>query len=148
MLTRDWTKEDIAEISALEKVCFSDPWSEQTFLAAFSSPYFAGVLIEDNGKIAAYACASVLFEDAEIGAVAVAPEYRSKGLGKTVLCELEKRVKEKGAERIFLEVRVSNESALGLYRGAGFEAFGVRKKYYADGEDAFVMRKELGASAR
>ncbi len=143
MQARDWTKEDIAGIAALEKACFSDPWSEEAFFAAFSSPYFAGVLIEDNGKLAAYACASALFEDAEISVVAVAPEYRRRGLGKAVLCELEKRVREKGAERIFLEVRVSNESALGLYRGAGFESFGVRKKYYADGEDAFVMRKEL-----
>ena len=147
MLARDWTEADIPTIAELEKACFSDAWSEQTFVSAFRSPFFVGVLLEENGEILAYACASVLFEDAEIGVVAVANEYRRQGLGKRLLSEVLSRAKAKGAERVFLEVRVSNDSALALYRGAGFESFGVRKRYYPDGEDAFVMRKTLNASA-
>lgn len=143
MLARDWTEADIPTIAELEKSCFSDAWSEQTFFSAFRSPYFTGVLLEENGEVVAYACASVLFEEAEIGVVAVAREWRGRGVGKRLLSELLSRAKRLGAEKVFLEVRVSNESALALYRGAGFEGFGVRKRYYPDGEDAVLMKKEL-----
>ena len=143
MIVRDWTDKDIPKIAALEKICFSDAWSEETFVSAFRSPFFVGVVLEEAGELVAYACATVVFEESEIGVVAVAPSFRRKGTGKRLLSELIESAKQKGAERMFLEVRVSNVAALGLYEGAGFERFGVRKKYYPDGEDAFVMKKEL-----
>ncbi len=143
MFARDWREEDIPTIAELEKVCFTDAWSEQTFLSAFHSPYFVGVVLEEKGEIVAYACASAVFEDSEIGVVAVAKEWRRQGLGKRLIAELCSRSKMRGAENMFLEVRVSNANALALYRNVGFEKFGVRKRYYPDGEDAFVMRKSL-----
>ena len=111
--------------------------------SAFESPYFQGVVLEENGAVIAYACASVLFEEAEVGTVAVVPAFRGKGLGKVLMTEIENRCKEKGAEVLFLEVRVSNEPAIRLYSGRGFEKIGLRKRYYEDGEDAFVMKKSL-----
>ncbi len=143
MLIREWREKDVATVAALEKVCFSDAWTEEMVRASFESPYFRGVLFEEEGEVVAYACASVLFEEAEIGTVAVAPAFRGKGLGKRLMSELEERCKEVGAEAIFLEVRRSNAPAIGLYSGRGFEKLGVRKRYYEDGEDAFVMKKEL-----
>ncbi len=143
MLARDWTEADIPTIAELEKSCFTDAWSEQIFFSAFRSPYFVGVVLEEKGEIVAYACASAVFEDAEIGVVAVAKEWRRQGVGKRLVAELCSRSQKRGAENIFLEVRVSNIGALALYRGAGFEEFGVRKRYYPDGEDAYVMRKSL-----
>ncbi len=143
MLIRAWNSEDIPKIAALEKVCFSDPWPQEGFLAAFSSPFFQGVLIEEDGEIIAYACESVLFEDAEIENVAVAPDFRKRGLGRTLMESLESVALRLGAEQSFLEVRVSNEAARTLYQKFGYEPLRVRKKYYSDGEDALVMKKVL-----
>lgn len=141
MKLREWTKEDIDEIAALESVCFSDPWTKEMLLQSFSSPIFYGVLMEEQGEIIGYACETVLFEDAEIAIVAVAPAHRKKGLGKLLMERLENIAISRGAEQTFLEVRTSNVAALALYEGFGFEKIRTRERYYADGEDAFVMRK-------
>lgn len=141
MKLREWTKEDIDEIAALESVCFSDPWTKEMLLQSFSSPIFYSVLMEEQGEIIGYACETVLFEDAEIAIVAVAPAHRKKGLGKLLMERLENIAISRGAEQTFLEVRTSNVAALALYEGFGFEKIRTRERYYADGEDAFVMRK-------
>lgn len=141
MELRAWTKEDIDQIAALESVCFSDPWTKEMLLKSFVSPIFYSVLIEEQGEIWGYACETVMFEDAEIAIVAVAPKHRKKGLGKLLMERLENIAISLGAEQTFLEVRKSNAAALALYEGFGFEKIRTRERYYADGEDAFVMRK-------
>lgn len=138
---REWTKEDISKIAALEQVCFSDPWTEEMLFSGLKNRFFHGILLEENGEILGYACETVVFEDAEIGIVAVAPEHRKKGLGKRLMEKLEDIAISLGAEQTFLEVRVSNQAALALYRGFGFEIVRKRERYYEDGEDALVMRK-------
>ena len=143
MTLRAWKKEDLGKIAELEKVCFSDPWSVEEFESSFSLPFFQGVLVEDEGKIVAYACAVVVFEDGDIANVAVSPQYRKQGLGKAMLVELEAQAKAKGCERLFLEVREFNSPAIGLYSGFGFEKISLRKHYYPDGENAIVMQKTL-----
>ena len=141
MELRAWTKEDIDQIAALESVCFSDPWTKEMLLKSFVSPIFYSVLIEEQGEIWGYACETVMFEDAEIAIVAVAPKHHKKGLGKLLMERLENIAISLGAEQTFLEVRKSNAAALALYEGFGFEKIRTRERYYADGEDAFVMRK-------
>ena len=86
---------------------------------------------------------SVLFEDAEIYKVAILPQHRGKGLGSMAVNAFVDKVKERGGERIFLEVRPSNTAALRLYQNRGFEKNRLRKRYYADGEDCLEMKKEL-----
>ena len=85
----------------------------------------------------------VVFEDAEILNVAVAPSFRRQGLGVKLLLALEAYAKENGAERLLLEVREGNVSARGLYEKQGFSSFGIRKNYYEDGENAVVMQKTI-----
>ena len=143
MEIRAWTKEDIEKITALERECFSDPWTADMFVLSLERPFFHGILIEENGEVLGYACQTVLFEDAEIENVAVAPAWRKNGLGKRLMERLVADAKGLEAEQIFLEVRVSNSPAIALYRGFGFEDVRIRKRYYADGEDALVMKKSL-----
>ena len=114
---------------------------KEMLLKSFVSPIFYSVLIEEQGEIWGYACETVMFEDAEIAIVAVAPKHRKKGLGKLLMERLENIAISRGAEQTFLEVRKSNAAALALYEGFGFEKIRTRERYYADGEDAFVMRK-------
>ena len=143
MIAREWTKSDISQIAEIEKQCFSDPWSEQAFESGMNSPFFYGILFEEGGQVCAYACEMVIFEDAEILNVAVAPSFRRRGLGEELMLALENYAKNKGAERLLLEVREGNIPARGLYEKQGFEAYGVRKNYYEDGENAVVMQKKI-----
>ena len=143
MIYRKWTFQDILRISELEKECFSEPWSYRMFADAFSSRLFYGVLAEDGGELAGYACETVLFENAEIDNIAVAKGYRRQGVGAALLRELEREARELGAVKMLLEVRVSNSPAMQLYLKNGFGGLYARPRYYPDGEDALVMQKSL-----
>ena len=75
--------------------------------------------------------------------LAVAPEYRRQGIGETLVTELEAQLKNEKVTCLTLEVRVSNESAIGLYEKLGFVQVGRRPNYYHNPkEDALILRKE------
>jgi ribosomal-protein-alanine N-acetyltransferase len=76
--------------------------------------------------------------------IAVLPEYRRKGIGKSLMIEVMRRIKEfYNAKEVYLEVRISNEIAIKLYERLGFKKVRVLRLYYADGEDAYLMAREL-----
>ncbi len=143
MIVRAWRKEDIQKLVALEKMCFSDAWTEDEMESCLRFPFYKTFLLELDGELVGYSCETVLFEDAEIMNIAIAPKYRKNGYGKKLLTEMLVVAKSLGAEQAFLEVRESNLSAKGLYESFGFERMGVRKGYYPDGEDAIVMTKKI-----
>ena len=143
MIAREWTKADIPRLAQLEKQCFSDPWSEDAFASGLGNSFFYGIILEEGGQVCGYACQFVIFEDAEILNLAVAPTHRRQGLGKRLLTALEDYAKQKGAERTLLEVREGNQAARSLYLAWGFEAYGIRKNYYENGENAILMQKRL-----
>ncbi|MBQ8684621.1 MAG: ribosomal protein S18-alanine N-acetyltransferase [Clostridia bacterium] len=140
---RDITPYDCKALVDLESECFSAPWTEGLLVGAFARVDFYGLLIEENGEILGYICGTSLFETAEIARVCVRKAHRKRGLGGALLDAYERKVRSLGAERIFLEVRVSNAAALSLYESRGFTRQRVREKYYADGEAAVEMKKEL-----
>lgn len=80
-------------------------------------------------------------DEAEIASVCVDPAYRRLGGGTKLLQTLLRQARLSGAQNVYLEVRASNQAAQELYRGAGFECIGVRKRYYTNpSEDAVLMR--------
>ena len=80
-------------------------------------------------------------DEAEIASVCVDPAYRRLGGGTKLLQTLLRQARISGAQNVYLEVRASNQAAQELYRGAGFECIGVRKRYYTNPlEDAVLMR--------
>ena len=143
VLIREWTEKDLPKIMAVERACFSDPWTTEMLKGEFAKTGFCGVLVEADGEIVGYACATAVFEDADLPKIAVLKEYRGKGLGGKLIDGLFERAAALGVTRIFLEVRVSNENALALYYNRGFEKTRIRKRYYANGEDALEMVKSL-----
>ncbi len=143
MSVRKWAIDDLRALAAIEKACFAEPWSEETLRDAFARENYFALVLETDGKIVGYACGTTLFEIAELPRIAVLKEYRGQGFGGALMERFFDVVKERGADRVFLEVRVSNEAAIGLYTSRGFEKTRVRKKYYGDGEDAVEMKKEL-----
>ena len=140
---RDATKNDCALLVALEKECFPAPWTEGLFLGAFTRVDFYALILEENGEIIGYICGTSLFETADIARVCVKKTHRRKGYGALLLDGFEKKARALGAERVFLEVRVSNAPAKALYESFGYEKGRIREKYYADGEDGLEMKKEL-----
>ena len=140
---RAWTIDDLDPIAALEKECFSDPWNRRMLADSFLSDNFFGVLLEENGALAGYGGMSIAVDEAEIELVAVSEMYRRCGRGRKIVDDLLEIARARGVKRVFLEVRVSNAVAQRLYLQCGFAGLYCRSRYYPDGEDAVVMKKEL-----
>lgn len=141
--------EDVPEVSAIERLVFSQPWSEKGFWDALGNPAAVFFVAEEEagnsgqapaaviaGYIGMYAAAG----EGEITNVAVGQPFRRTGVGKALLGALLSYAKEQGITRIVLEVRVSNAPAAGLYETYGFVRVGTRKDFYQfPREDAGIM---------
>lgn len=106
--------------------------------------YSSNFLVADiGGKVIGYIVTMDMGVDSKIMSFAVKKEFRRKGIGYMLLKEVIKRCKEKGKQRILLEVRVSNVAAQKLYKKNGFETVDILPAYYSDGEDAYLMELRL-----
>ena len=118
-------------------------WSEKLFAQEFNNPAarVRGVFFGET--LVGYLIAHVVLNEAHIVSLGVAPDFRRRGAGRALVNDLLRIAKLENITVITLQVRVSNESALRLYRSAGFQLAGVRKQYYSDNrEDAITMRLE------
>ena len=144
MMIRAWTENDLDTIAEMEQRCFpSDAWTKGMLADAMRLPYQWSFLLEEEGQVCGYACLQSLFDTAEVLNIAVDIPHRGKGFGGALLSAMHEKAKEQGAERVMLEVRASNASAIALYQKFGYVKISVRKRYYADGEDADIMEKVL-----
>lgn len=140
---RKWRYEDVFQIAALEKECFSDPWNFQMLADTFFSEHTLSVAAAEDGKIAGYAFAVLAEEEADLANIAVTKSFRRRGIAKELLSRLEAQVRAAGGRKMFLEVRVSNAPAMALYLKTGYVGRYARPRYYGNGEDALVMEKKL-----
>ena len=104
------------------------------------------VLLAQGGDIppgAGFIMARTLFDEAEILTFAVDPAWQGQGIGRALLARCLHEAARAGAASMFLEVARDNAAALGLYHAAGFAVVGVRPRYYPDGTDACVMKREI-----
>ena len=140
MLIRNMTLGDIQAAVEIENKCFSQPWSEKSFKDSIARDDTIFLVCEEKevtGYIGMYIC----YDEASITNVAVSPEYRKKGYGEKLVIAAKEAAKAAGAASILLEVRVSNELAISLYKKKGFEELGIRKKFYEHPvEDAIIMK--------
>lgn len=143
MTTRALLESDLETVAEIERECFLEPWTTGMLSGSFSRTDFCGLLLEQDGEAVGYICGETLFENAEIARVAVKTAHRRKGHGERLLTAFENAVIARGASAVFLEVRAGNVAARSLYEKSGYFATRVRKRYYADGEDAVEMKKEL-----
>jgi ribosomal-protein-alanine N-acetyltransferase len=145
-LLRPAVERDLLEIVRIERSCFADPWSEESFrrLLAVEPAIFLVAVFPPASAVAAYAIAFAVGEDGEILNVAVEPGFRGKGLAGQMLDALLIELGARGVLTAFLEVRESNLAARALYGSRGFTEIGQRKAYYRRPvEDALVMRRVL-----
>ena len=141
MIVRRATIEDGKEIFAIEAECFSVPWSLDSIETELSNQdkklYY---VIEDADGVAGYAGAWLVYDEGQITNIAIRPSARRQGYGATLASALIEECFKRGMHEIFLEVRVSNLSALSLYRQLRFTVKGMRKDYYSEPkEDAYIM---------
>ena len=143
-LIRKLTRQDLDQLMVIEDDVFSMPWSRQSYETELKNQWANYLACDWEGQLAAYIGMWTVFEEAHITNVAVSKRFRGRGLGRILMLEEEKLARAKGANRILLEVRPSNEIALTMYKGLGYIPVSVRREYYADnGEDALVMIKHL-----
>ncbi len=136
-------REHIKAIAELEKVCFSEPWSEETLLSAFKTGTKFFVAIK-NGKVFGYVGINCIIDEGYITNVAVFPEYRRMGVGAALLNRVFSHARDEGLSFVSLEVRESNQGAIALYEKFGFKVEGKRKNFYSNpSEDALIMTKRF-----
>ena len=115
--------EDIDSIVKIEKECFTDAWSWESFHYCFMSPFYVNIVARINGAIVGYGFMKSIYEDAELLRIAVSSSYRRLDIGYRILDYLINEVKNNGAEKVFLDVRKSNEAAISLYEKMGFSRY-------------------------
>jgi ribosomal-protein-alanine N-acetyltransferase len=132
---------EVSELAAIERRCFSDPWTPAGIREMMQSGTTV-TLVAAAGQLAAgYLMARISGEEGEILNLAVLPEHRRQGVANQLLQQGLAALKSAGVSEVYLEVRESNQAALALYGAYGFRPVAVRPHYYRNPpEDALVLR--------
>jgi len=133
----------LPEVFRIEQQAFVDPWSFDAMLAECENPiahYVVGLI---ETQVVSYGGFWKILDEGHITNIAVSQGYRVQGIGEKMLSTLIAKAKELGIERMTLEVRISNLSAIALYAKLGFKSVGIRPRYYPDGENANIFWLEI-----
>ena len=133
----------VAQVAALEKQCFSDPWSENSVASELENPLSLWLIAEEDGAVCGYVGSQTVLDETDMMNIAVHPDCRRKGIAAALITELVSRLKARGSRVLRLEVRESNFSAITLHEALGFTQLGLRKNYYRNPkENALILGKE------
>jgi len=138
-----------AECAAIHAASFAHPWQEADFEQLFVTPgiFADGAIGEKDERLAGFVLSRLAVDEAEILTLAVAPEWRLRGVATNLLQPHLSILATNRAGRIFLEVEAENIAALALYANFGFKQVGERKSYYstadASPKGALILRLDL-----
>jgi ribosomal-protein-alanine N-acetyltransferase len=136
---------DVPAIVAIEADTYAFPWTATIFRDCLLAGY-TSLVLEHAGGLQGYAIMSLAAAEAHLLNLCVAGHLRCRGFGRQLLHQLLGQARSARAERIYLEVRPTNQAALEMYRQAGFAELGIRRNYYrslAGREDAMVLVRRL-----
>lgn len=134
------TKEEIPSVARLEQEIFTDAWSAKGIEETLDSSQGEILVARWRGHVIGYGILYCVAEEGELVRIAVAEEARANGVGHRLLEAIFQTCRQQGAERIFLEVRESNEIARRFYERHGFSVDGRRRRFYQNPEeDAILM---------
>lgn len=142
--------EVLERVCEIEQQAHSHPWSRKTIESCLHGRYFHRVLLH-CGEPIGYFIAEKVADEATLMNISVAPHMQGQGLGLALANELISLCRAQDITQLFLEVRASNHSAIGLYLKLGFAEIARRKDYYPvdnGREDAIVMRLSLEETTR
>jgi ribosomal-protein-alanine N-acetyltransferase len=140
---------DIDAILAIERQSFQRTWQRSSFLGELVCDYAYPYTIRceegsNPAQIIAYICFRIITDEMHLLKIAVAPQWRRRGVASKLLGKCFALALEKGAGSVILEVRPSNKSAISLYHKLGFHLVEKRKNYYTETkEDALILKKNL-----
>ncbi len=133
----------VAQVAQLEKICFSDPWSEKSVSSELSNSLSLWLVALDGETVAGYIGSQTVLDETDMMNVAVHPDFRRQGIAEALVTELVAQLKQMESHSLTLEVRASNAPAKALYEKLGFTLAGRRPNYYRiPKEDAYILRKE------
>ena len=137
------SREHLSEVASIEEMSFSLPWSLESLELMLTDQASALVALED-GRVLGYVGMMCVLDEGQIINVAVHPDARRRGVGRTLMQAAQAYAKERGIAFLSLEVRESNIAARSLYSSLGWEEQGIRKGFYSHPvENACVMTKSI-----
>ena len=130
----------VSQIAELEKLCFSDPWSEKSIETELSCRLSVWLVALEGEQVVGYVGSQTVIDESDMMNIAVSDCHRRRGIARALVEEL---IRQLDAYQLTLEVRASNAPAIALYEALGFRQVGLRKNYYhKPKEDALILRKE------
>ncbi|MEM1506934.1 MAG: ribosomal protein S18-alanine N-acetyltransferase [Candidatus Bathyarchaeia archaeon] len=149
---RKFRLEDLDQVMYINRTCLPENYSTHFFIDLYKSFPETFIVAEKDDQVVGYIMCRIesgfsgfgLAKKGHIISIAVLPEHRRKGIGETLLKEaLQSMMNYYGIKECYLEVRVSNTPAINLYKKVGFKIEKVIRGYYADGENAYLMRIKM-----
>lgn len=133
----------VRQIADLEKICFNDPWSENSIASELDNRLSLWFVAEADGNVVGYVGSQTVLGETDMMNIAIHPDYRKQRIATALINTLIDELTKRGSHSLMLEVRASNEPAKSLYDSLGFGSVGVRRNYYRNPkEDALILRKE------
>ena len=133
----------VPQIAKLEAENFSAPWDEGSISSELTNPLSYWLVALDGECVCGYVGSQSVLGEADMMNLAVASDYRRRGIASALLQTLQNALCANGVYSLTLEVRASNEAAIALYEAHGYAQVGRRPNYYfRPKEDALILRKE------
>lgn len=135
------TEEHVSSVAEIERLCFSEPWSEAALKESLDSELSKFYVYTENGAVVGYMGLYAVAGEGSVTNVATHPDHRKKGVGYALVQNALRVAEALGLESVTLEVRESNIPAQRLYEKCGFARVGVRKNFYSlPKENGVVMQ--------
>jgi ribosomal-protein-alanine N-acetyltransferase len=151
---RKFAMDDLASVTKINQICLPENYTDIFFVDLYRRYPETFIVVEEKGQVVGYIMCRIevglsnlgfsgILKKGHVVSVAVLPEHRRKGMGKALVLQAMDGMKQYSAKQCYLEVRVTNQEAIALYKQLGLEIIRTIHGYYADGEDAFVMTANL-----
>lgn len=151
---RKFNLDDLQSVTKINRVCLPENYVDSFFVELYQRFPDTFIVAEENGDLVGYIMCRIevglsnygfggIVKKGHVVSIAVMPEHRKEGIGKTLMLTAMEAMRAYSAKQCYLEVRLTNEPAVSLYKKLGLEVTKTVHGYYADGEDAYVMAKKL-----
>jgi ribosomal-protein-alanine N-acetyltransferase len=151
---RKFTPDDLQSVIRINRYCLPENYMDFFFMDLHQRFPETFIVAEQDGKIVGYIMCRIevglaslglggLIRKGHVVSIAVLPQGRRKGVARALMTEAMKGMRHYKAKLCYLEVRVTNEPGVALYKKLGFEVSRTLRGYYSDGEDAYVMTQKL-----
>ena len=151
---RKFAPDDLQAVMQINRVCLPENYSDFFFVDLHQRFPETFIVAEEDGALGGYIMCRIevglsnfgfggLIKKGHVVSIAVMPEHRRKGIASALITKSLEGMQFYKAKQCFLEVRVTNDQAISLYKKLGFEVTRTMSGYYSDGEDAYVMTKRI-----